>query len=37
MLFEELHKRKVKKGDFVEVFGKAFKEAFTKETVLAAF
>ena len=37
MLFEELHKHKVKKGDFVEVFGKALKEAFTKETVLAVF
>jgi len=37
MKFEELHKRKVKKGDFVEVFGKAFVNAFTEETVLAAF
>jgi hypothetical protein len=37
ILFEELHKCKVKKGDFVKVFGKAFKKAFTEETVLAAF
>ena len=37
MEFEELHKRKVKKGDFVGVFGKAFVNAFTEETVLAAF
>ena len=37
MEFEELHKRKVKKRDFVGVFGKAFVNAFTEETVLAAF
>jgi DDE superfamily endonuclease len=35
--FEELHKGKVTKADFTEVFGKAFLKAFTKETVLAAF
>ena len=35
--FEELHKRKVKKGDFVEVFGKAFVTAFSEDTILAAF
>jgi hypothetical protein len=36
-LFEEVHKRAVKKGDFVEVFGKAFLEAFTEDTIRAAF
>ncbi|KIM87838.1 hypothetical protein PILCRDRAFT_3567 [Piloderma croceum F 1598] len=36
-LFEEIHKRAVKKGDFVEVFGKAFLEAFTEDTIQAAF
>jgi hypothetical protein len=35
--FEELHKRKVKKGDFVEVFGKAFVTTFSEDTILAAF
>jgi hypothetical protein len=35
--FEELNRRKVGKGDFTEVFGKAFIRAFKKETVEAAF
>src|SRR5258705_906966 len=35
--FEDLHKSKVTKGDFAEVFGNAFHKAFTVPTVLAAF
>jgi len=35
--FEDLHKSKVTKGDFTEVFGNAFHKAFTAPTVLAAF
>jgi hypothetical protein len=35
--FEDLHKAKVKKGDFTGVFGRAFLRAFTKESVEAAF
>jgi hypothetical protein len=35
--FEGTHRRKVTKGDFTEVFGKAFITAFTKDTILAAF
>jgi hypothetical protein len=35
--FEELHRSKVTKGDFMEVFGRAFLRAFTKDTVLSAF
>lgn len=35
--FEVLHHRKVKKGDFVELFSKAYVEAFSEETVRAAF
>jgi hypothetical protein len=34
--FEELH-RKVTKGDFTEVFSKAFLTAFTEPTIQAAF
>jgi len=34
--FEELH-RKVTKGDFTKVFGKAFLTAFTKPTIQATF
>ena len=36
-MFEDLHRSKVTKGDFTEVFGKAFHKAFTVPTVLAAF
>jgi hypothetical protein len=36
-LFEEVHKRAVKKSDFVEVFDKAFLEVFTKDTIQDAF
>ncbi len=35
--FTEKHRRKVGKGDFVEVFGKAYLRTFTKENVVAAF
>jgi hypothetical protein len=35
--FEDLHKTKVKKGDFTGVFGRAFLRSFTKESVEAAF
>lgn len=35
--FESDHRRGVNKEDFVGVFSQAFLEAFTKETVLAAF
>lgn len=35
--FEELHRSKVMKGDFTEVFGRAFIKAFTKETIYSAF
>ena len=35
--FEDLHRSKVMKGDFTEVFGNAFLKAFTVPTVLAAF
>ena len=35
--FEDLHRSKVTKGDFTEVFGNAFLKAFTVPTVLAAF
>lgn len=35
--FTELHGRKVGKGDFAEVFGKAYLRAFTEENILAAF
>lgn len=35
--FEELHRSKVTKGDFTEVFGRAFLRAFTRDTVLSAF
>ncbi|KLO06903.1 hypothetical protein SCHPADRAFT_837394, partial [Schizopora paradoxa] len=35
--FTELHGRKVRKGDFAGVFGKAFLRAFTEENILAAF
>jgi hypothetical protein len=35
--FEALHWTKVTKVDFVELFGKAYWIAFTKETIKAAF
>jgi hypothetical protein len=35
--FEELHRTKVTKGDFTEVFGKAFLKAFTEDTIYSAF
>jgi hypothetical protein len=35
--FEELHRTKVTKGDFTEVFGKAFLKAFTEATICSAF
>ena len=35
--FEDLHRSKVTKGDFTEVFGNASHKAFTAPTVLAAF
>ena len=35
--FEDLHRSKVTKGDFTEVFGNAFHKAFTVPTILAAF
>lgn len=35
--FEELHRCKITKGDFAQVFGTAFLKAFTNETVLSAF
>ena len=35
--FEDLHKVKVKKGNFTGVFGQAFLRAFTKESVKAMF
>jgi hypothetical protein len=35
--FEELHKRKVGKADFTELFGHAYLRAFTESTIQAAF
>jgi len=35
--FEDLHRSKVTKGDFAEVFGNAFHKAITLPTILAAF
>jgi len=35
--FEDLHKSKVTKGDFAEVFGNTFHKTFTVPTILAAF
>lgn len=36
-IFEDLHKREVKKSDFTGVFGRAYLRAFTSDTVKAAF
>ena len=35
--FKDLHRSKVTKGDFTEVFGNAFHKAFTVPTILSAF
>lgn len=35
--FERRTSQSVKKGDFAEVFGKAFQKAFTRDTIIAAF
>ena len=35
--FEDLHRSKVTKGDFAEVFGNTFHKAFKAPTILAAF
>jgi hypothetical protein len=35
--FETLHRAQVTKGDFTSLFGRAYRRAFTKETIEAAF